>query len=112
MSYRVVNLYEVWCDGVTRPGTDDELPCDAEPSDELVWDEETADEHAVDNGWQLIVDATGSTRHYCPDHIHATCAGCGCVQVGNIDELQRSGWQDAKYDYALCPQCAARKAVM
>ena len=53
MSYRVVNLYEVWCDGVTRPGTDDELPCDAEPSDELVWDEETADENAVDNGWQL-----------------------------------------------------------
>ena len=30
MSYRVVNLYEVWCDGVIRPGTDDALPCDAE----------------------------------------------------------------------------------
>ena len=74
MSYHVVNLYEVWCDGVIRPGTDNEELCYASPSDELMWDEETADENAVDNGWQLIVDATGSTRHYCPDHIHATCA--------------------------------------
>ena len=95
-----------------RPGTDDELPCDAEPSDELMWDEETADENAVDNGWQVIIDAGGRTRHYCPDHIHATCTGCGRAQIGNIDELQRYGWQDAKYDYALCPQCAARKTVM
>ena len=101
MSYRVVNLYEVWCDGVIRPGTDDVLP----------WDEGTADENAVDNGWQLIFDATGITRHYCPDHIHATCTGCGHVEVGNIDELNGAAG-NAKYDYALCPQCAARKAVM
>ena len=107
VSYRVVELYAVRCDGVIRPGTADEWPCDAEPSDDLIWDEDTADEDAVTSGWQVFLDETGRTHHYCPLHIHAMCAQCGRREIGGIDELKQHGWRDAKYYFALCPQCAA-----
>lgn len=107
MSYLIVPLYAVECDySYVEHGK--LAHCLASPSNELVWDKATADEDAVDEGWQIVINEHGDPSHYCPMHVHATCADCGCMQINSAKELERRGWQDPKHDYALCPKCVAK----
>ena len=105
MSYQVRSFCTIKCD---QPG------CDRHLSDEWDYGEigwypsmGHADEAAQDNGWQVKGDGIHA-KHYCPDHIHATCHRCGRTETNDIDTLNSEKWWNAGWDNTMCPGCVRR----
>lgn len=105
MAYQAYNVYGAACDQCGRLAAGD--ASEADPTRDM------ADETAFDLGWQIIGDGHGKTlRHYCPDHWHVACAGCGMKRSGNPDALEQDGWtvDDANPLSSRCAACMKREA--